>query len=583
MNALIVAAWCVLASGTTQAAEAANVDGIRAVYRNGQTFVTWKDVAEGREGARFRYSLYRSGRPFTPDSLDRAELCYSGVLNNSAKLYVYAFRQADRLNPDKPTCVIEEGGAPLPMWSGLAVRTVAQAGRSYYAVLATDTAGRRLGAILPGRNATAEPVEEHVAPIQPIKIGDSKARNPASAMTGTKGLSLTYSLHGSSSTGGDAGSTGDLYLYFGTPDMGWRDGLPGLFSVTERPPKQGLVLFPRDAIVNPSGNGVVETCWFGYFCVPQGAKHTEPRVYPFTERRMMWMLQWTMKKYEVDPLRVYSVGQSMGGMASTQLSFRRPEVFAAVYPRLQRVRQSWLPALLPGITSINKGRYNQPTPMEDGVTDYFDHMDSVKWVKEQHGDLPFYGWCCGRNDWVEPWGAYIEMVKALTANHHGFAMAWTDGGHDNETPRVMVRVNKYYGPEKFARNQSYPAFGTSSIDDDLGSGVRVEKEVGGKKTMVLKDGALTGGVNLGFIWSDVVDEPDRWSVKLANDLATDDMAVDVTPRRCQKFKPKPGAAFSWTNSAGGAGQVAADQWGLVTIPKVLIKPGATTVLTLFAR
>ncbi len=30
------------------------------VYRNGQTFVTWKDAAEGEAGARLRYSLYRS-------------------------------------------------------------------------------------------------------------------------------------------------------------------------------------------------------------------------------------------------------------------------------------------------------------------------------------------------------------------------------------------------------------------------------------------------------------------------------------------------------------------------------------------
>jgi hypothetical protein len=105
----------------------------------------------------------------------------------------------DRLNPAKPTCAIEEGGKPLPMWSGLAVRTVKLDGRSYYAVLATDTGGRILSAVDPAENATADPLDEKVAPIQPIKTGDSKARNPPHAISRTKGLPLTVSLHGSSS------------------------------------------------------------------------------------------------------------------------------------------------------------------------------------------------------------------------------------------------------------------------------------------------------------------------------------------------------------------------------------------------
>ena len=68
------------------------VTGIRAVCRNGQTFVTWKDAAEGEPGAAFRYALYRADKPITQESLPQAEdlavrLCYKGVLNNSAKLF----------------------------------------------------------------------------------------------------------------------------------------------------------------------------------------------------------------------------------------------------------------------------------------------------------------------------------------------------------------------------------------------------------------------------------------------------------------------------------------------------------------
>lgn len=74
------------------------------------------------------------------------------MLNNSAKLFGSAFTQIARQNTNTPvfalwrdgrltptpmpTAIIEEGGQPLPMWSGLAVHTVTKDGRSY---LRTDS------------------------------------------------------------------------------------------------------------------------------------------------------------------------------------------------------------------------------------------------------------------------------------------------------------------------------------------------------------------------------------------------------------------------------------------------------------
>ena len=158
------------------------------------------------------------------------------------------------------------------------------------------------------------------------------------------------------------------------------------------------------------------------------------------------------------------------------------------------------------------------------------------------------------------------MVKAMTASHHGFAFAWNDGYHSSGSA-PMGKLMKYYGADKFARHRSYPAFGNSSINNDPGPGDP-------------KAGDMEGGINLGFSWKNVVDEANRWSVALSNDLCQAEMTVDVTPRRGQKFKPAPGAKFPWTNTAGGNGEVTADAWGLVTVEKVRIKPGAATVLNI---
>src|SRR5688572_24027741 len=113
-----------LVSAISGRAENPVITDLRALHHHGQTFVTWTDLAEGEAGAKYRYRLYRSDRPITGENLARAELCYRGILNNSGRLYGTAFNMKDRLDAEKPYCIIEEGGKPLRPWSGLAVVTV---------------------------------------------------------------------------------------------------------------------------------------------------------------------------------------------------------------------------------------------------------------------------------------------------------------------------------------------------------------------------------------------------------------------------------------------------------------------------
>lgn len=87
------------------------------------------------------------------------------------------------------------------------------------------------------------------------------------------------------------------------------------------------------------------------------------------------------------------------------------------------------------------------------------------------------------------------MVAALTASHHGFAFMWNNGNHSGAGD-IAAAMLEMYPPEKFGIHRSYPAFSRSSIDDDLGDGSPAS-------------GALTGGINLGFDWSAVSDEPNR--------------------------------------------------------------------------
>jgi len=556
-----------------------NVTNIRANHRDGQTFITWTDVAEGEQGAGFRYSLYCSDRPITESNLKDLKPVIHDIVNNSGKHYGYHMFQQRRLDPTLPMATIEPNGKPLPHWSGLAVRTVETNGKRYYAVVAY-TQGKRIGEVVAEQSATTKPVLETAAPLKPVKTGDSTERGRYARMvkvTGEKNLPLMVQLHASSARGGPGSDHGDYYLYWGRREWGYRDGLPWQFTVDERAVPntnhRRLSLYARETLAHPTGNGTRETYWFGYYCRPQWADHEEPRAYNFTERRMLWLIDWTTKKYHVDPERVYAQGGSMGAWGTASFTLRHPELFAAIYPNRPRMKQRGLPALVKLASDV-------PIMMDDGKTDYYERMNMARFVSEHPSDLPFIGWCCGRHDGFATFKEQIQMVKALTAARHGFAFAWNNGDHGTGA-KPMRQIQRWYPPELFARDQSYPAFGNSSIDDDLGSG-EVEVTKGDRTSPVLKDdsGALEGGVNLGFVWKNVVDEDAQWSVTLANELATDEMTVDVTPRRCQKFKPRPGDTILWSNAAGGSGVVMVDKWGLATIPRLRISAGEETVLTM---
>ncbi len=539
--------------------------GLEVVHRDGQSFVTWADRAEGAAGASIRYRVYRSKTPLLSTAdLEEAELI--GIaLNNSARMFGWGFNEEQRINPDLPMSVIDPGGDPLPLWSGLWVATSKEDGCAYYAVLATTIDGEPLEDVEPGMNATTEPIAERVAERIPIKVYDSNERPryvEQTRITGTPNLPLRVMLHPSNAQGGPVfgGEVGDYWLYFSDSSMGYQDGMPGVFSVQENhsgPPY--LIMRNRDTILHPNGRPL-ETHWFGYVSDTPGGRFA----YPFTERRMDWMVSWVVDHYRVDPNRVYVFGGSMGAWGTMTYAFRRPERFAAVYPDRPRFRQRSLSNVTPRRDDIRS------LTLPDG-TPWLEHHDSIQFVRSHPGDLPFVGWNVGRRDGFATWEEQVDMVRALTDGRHGFAFAWNNGDHSSGRSPYS-EVLRWYPPRLFSLNQSYPAFTNSSIDDDIGNGDP-------------EDGDLEGGINLGFLWTVVEDSSERWVLEVSNELLGEGvMTVDITPRRLQSFRPRSGASISYRWSAPGApeqlGSVLVDENSLITIESLEIQARTTHTLVL---
>jgi hypothetical protein len=560
------------------------VTGIKAFYRDGQVFVTWKDAAEGEAGAKYRYSVYRSDAAITQENVSKAEPVIRGILNNSCKLMGMDLTAKDRLDPEKPRIRLSDGGERLPMWSGVGVHTVEKDGKGYYAVVATDLDLKPLSKVVPGQSATTQPVEERVAPLRPIRQFAAEERaNQYGKISGKKGLPLYVQLHASCSSKASMAKTGDYFTYFGpSKEYGWRAGQPGVFGLSESTKGQPhLTLAPRDTMNTPGGARGIENLWVGLLCRPNWSSDPVPRAHPFSAKRVAWVIDWVVREYGADPNRICMGGQSMGAWGTFTIGLMHPEIFAALYPTGPMCHQWKLYGCAGGGRVYLRGATpeknipakdlkmtgGKPPMMPDGKTEFFDYLNLMAHVERTHGDLPFACFIGGRQG-RKPWAGYakwenmVTMVRALTRNHHGFAFGWDNRGHGSARKQFQ-KLKEYYSWEKFALDRSYPAFGNSSIDDDMGL-----------------DGPDEGYVNVGFVWKDVVDEEGRWSATISNREAEKDMTVDVTPRRCQKFKPAPGEKLAWTSSAGASGGVTVDQWGLATVGKVEISKGREIVLTL---
>jgi len=80
----IVLSILALCLTTNTALAELKVSGIQALHRNGQTFVTWKDVTEEDAGIAYWYSLYCSEHQISEARLAGLKPVISGLVNNSA-------------------------------------------------------------------------------------------------------------------------------------------------------------------------------------------------------------------------------------------------------------------------------------------------------------------------------------------------------------------------------------------------------------------------------------------------------------------------------------------------------------------
>jgi pimeloyl-ACP methyl ester carboxylesterase len=562
-----------------------HVHALRAWHRAGQTFLTWQEVdppltAEaimGKEwnalGERLRkdpkqvsYRIYRSATPITAATIGNAELvdeifplsCWN------SQYYTLIPQDGDKLF----RYVVEDGKQPVPPGTAIYVYNPVQAGKAYYAVSMAVNGEEDLSTFNKN-NAIEQAVSEIVGPGEPVL---QRIVTPPSFFYVDR-----PKLH--------------YYVRWEAPPRCNMPSRPYNYLVAvpakqRRPAPAGLHLHAWGGSLNDGfgwwynaaqGAILLSTCqipydwWTGYHeFLGTGKSWSEGVIRDYTQTRLLAFLDWAATRWPIDRSRVFTAGLSMGGSGAPSLGLRHADRIAWVV--------SWVGVHDPTHSPHFQGSYEQvygtldwQLKYQDGRTPAFTYFNDVWFLRQDPArEAPLVCFSNGKNDTGIGWPQAREFWKALQETRRPHVFIWGQDGHGQ---RALLPGPKRSQDElgvDVRLDRTLPAFSNCSLDGNPGNGDP-------------KDGAPAGQSNLYLYWTDatIQDEPKGWAmdVLLAGDAPKDTCLVDVTPRRCQRFKPRPGTKIIWANTKLPSGKVIAygevvvDQWGLATVPRLAVSKG----------
>ncbi len=572
------------------------VSDVRAFCRAGQVFITFKEIEDLTEGQdrypwgslikktrgytadgivprderrELRYRVYRHDRPITPETIGAAELLAevlpaSGVNTRMVRRIWQGENVPSKLD-DEFTAVRHAVEPLTPVGSGIGVyvHTVARAGKAYYAVV-TAVNGVENTVDLTG--ASAGPVAQKPAPPEPVLQAESRSKEGAGEVV-TRRYALWAApplserpMHYRVSIQWYPGRIG------GPAPLEVNHGHSHAYTLQRRQRADAYMLVPEDGPENA-------------FYVGANNCHTTLNSYaqgtwaPWTYRRVARIVEWARSAYDIDDQQIYCYGSHWG-----MWYLLHPEVYSvfigwgsAEYTKgfldWNRAMGCWGP---PGAYA---GKSDEQNPYV--MCDFTRHVQADPGRKMP---LQFLVPCTGSHTSEMSYASLPRYKRALIDARQPFA---ADIGKASWGFMVPVALQEFRaGRLKILRDQSKPAFGNCSLDENHGSGD-------------IRSGEDKGLINGYLLWrtDDLLDQPAMWgaTVYLHESAPLDACGVDLTPRHCRRFKPQAGQRFTWTNvDTATARQVEsrtaeADKHGLVTLRQIRISKGRHRILIRRAR
>ncbi|KPK85806.1 MAG: hypothetical protein AMJ81_02625 [Phycisphaerae bacterium SM23_33] len=563
------------------------VTGLEAFCREGQTFITFKELGDVKGE---KYAIYRVDGPagkVTPSAgrrlavIDEGSGTFRGernvkVLQKAMNIPGYNFRYIIRDNPtNDPKAQLAEG-------VGLFVVTVKKTGQSHYIVVPVIDGQEQIGRMM----ATA-PVDEKVELPGAVLVW----KHP-----GGSGAVYTHWMDGAT---WDPLKEGNAYNFgIGVPPkyngedplpvMFYGHGMGGTYRAPDRAPYvKSLWIWHGDK----SGS------WFMGMM-----DRSQTKVVNYVEQRVRWSAKWLAagrpnQFWKVNMRYVNAHGHSMGGTGCNAWALRMGDIFcttvnsagATIHQRnrvwVNQASRLWGPVEknLPLYDRRCEIRGGKVVITDEKISGVWDYQNYARWsLANMDKETAYLLISHGKGDGSVVFEPVPDFLDALQKSKRPFAAQWNMRGHSWSGYGTR---NNSWGGFKIAVDETVPAFANASNNDDP-----------------RKDD--TGTINGKLEWSapgndfakdsqadDIVDSPGMWAMNIRS--SSEPATVDVTPRRTQKFKPALGAKYAWesidfSDPANprkiASGTVTADKWGLVTVAKfqvgqagwgsrLVIKPG----------
>ena len=563
------------------------VTGLQAMHRDGDTMLTFAEVnppvtdlaptLDQLNAAKsamdtpneIRYRVYRSASPIDALSIRTAELVdeiapMSGWNWNITTTNVIPALPVDDMTPSTPG-------------TGIYVRRAASASSAYYAISRTINGEEDLSVWMPDVNSLAAAVAESTGPGMVLKykqVGPTSFQYVDNATLNyfirwecpptwnTPSYAHNYLVAVPPTTVSPRPLYVALHCWGGTMDGGWgwwyEADHGALLVATNQVPYDWWTAFHENSgtikpWTNVEGNGGGVS-----------RNYSQKRVWSFVE-------DFVMHRWVVDSNHVLLGGQSMGGSGASMWGIRAGDKFAYI--------NSWVGVHIPRMTPTFMSSYAQVYGQDSWACVYentgqsvWDYWDNNQWLRSHvTTETPFITFTNGKNDGAIGWQQAWLMAKALQETRRPHLFTWGQGGHNQRASMPGTLSDRYINID-IDLTATLPAFTYCSLDNNPGDGTD-------------SVGDASGMLNGYLLWQpqDSTDTAGKWEMTnlLISAAPASTCTVDITPRRCQTFKPAAGTVCAWTNTSLASGTVIAsgtatvDANGLVTIPQATVNKTKT--------
>ncbi len=377
------------------------------------------------------------------------------------------------------------------------------------------------------------------------------------------------------------------------------------FKQFDLEPKQGISVAHNDDfpinIITETGDSVFtsgRSLWFGW------TKRHNPFEFDFaampgdtvinyTQRRIIWINDWLIKHFPIDPNRVVVMGYSMGSGGATILAKSFPDKFSTACMFNAGFRGADDATSIHIIGSMSD---NLPTSLRglNNQTVHIEEVFSLNVPCSDQRDFPIMRVWVGKNDdngrmhWGPAVAAQFRLADSLG---WGTQIHWDERGHtypmlnfhwiQGENPSGQTYRDNMSYQEFFRSNQSYPGFFNHRLEplnNDPGSGqIGINNGDG--------DNWGTWGGWHNWDLTTITDESGKWEVTawltgnapFSNDICSENaLLTDLAIRKPQQFKPSTGKMLEWrvrdasNNQVIQAGQTTVRPDGLVVVPQIFV-------------